>query len=126
LAGGSPAVPIEDLPSEAEPLTEEEQRSRAEAQIDADGVRFVVTTHIAQARACYNRAFKDASPGGVVEIAFAIDKNGRATRVRTVRNTTGSEQVQKCLEIRISGWQFPRPVGGDYELIYPFVFAAGS
>ena len=23
-------------------------------------------------------------------------------------------------------WQFPRPVGGDYELIYPFVFAPGS
>ena len=112
--------------TETTPLTEEELKSQAEASIDADGVRFVVKTHGAQVRACYERVFKESSPGGRVEIGFAINTEGRAVRVKTETNTTPSEQLGKCLEQRVKEWQFPRPVGGDYELIYPFVFSQGS
>jgi hypothetical protein len=119
-------APPEDLPSEATPMTEEEMKSQAEAQIDADSVRYVVKSHLAQVRACYSRAFKDSSPGGRVDLAFAIDRNGRATRVRTDANTTDSEALSRCLEERVKEWQFPRPVGGEIELVYPFIFAAGS
>jgi hypothetical protein len=129
-APGKPTVskgPLpEDLPASAAPLTEEEMKQQAEAQIDADGVRFVVKTHMPQVRACYERAFKDGSPGGRVEIGFAIQPDGKAARVRTEENTTGHEGLSRCLETRVKEWQFPRPVGGDYELVYPFVFAAGS
>jgi hypothetical protein len=118
--------PVNDTVEEATPQTEAEMKQEAEARIDADGVRFVVKAHIAQVHACYGRAFKDSSPGGRVEVGFAIDKDGKATRVRTETNSTDSEQLGKCLEQRIKEWQFPRPVGGDYELIYPFVFSAGS
>ena len=99
---------------------------QAEATLDADSVRFVVRQHLPQVRACYGRAFKDSSPGGAVEIGFAIDASGRAKNVRTETNTTDSEPLAHCLETRVREWQFPRPVGGDYELIYPFVFAPGS
>ena len=51
---------------------------------------------------------------------------GRARNVRTERNSTDSEPLARCLETRVKEWQFPRPVGGDFELIYPFVFAPGS
>jgi hypothetical protein len=112
--------------SETKPSTEAEQKQEAEAQLDADSVRLVVRQHLPQVRACYARAFKDASPGGTVEIGFAIDASGRAKNVRTETNTTDSEPVAHCLEQRVKEWQFPRPVGGDYELIYPFVFAPGS
>jgi hypothetical protein len=112
--------------TESTPLTEEELKSQAEASIDADGVRFVVKTHGAQVRACYERVFKESSPGGRVEIGFAINTDGRAVRVKTETNTTPSDQLGKCLEQRVKEWQFPRPVGGDYELIYPFVFSQGS
>jgi hypothetical protein len=101
-------------------------KQEAEASIDADGVRFVVKSHLSQVHACYERAFKESSPGGRVEIGFAITTGGAATRVRTEANTTGSDSLASCLEARVKSWQFPRPVGGDYELIYPFVFAAGS
>jgi hypothetical protein len=117
--------PPEDLPNEAVPLTEEEMKQQAEASIDADGVRFVVKQHMPQVRACYERAFKESSPGGRVEIAFAIGPDGLAKRVRTDENTTGSDQLGKCLEQKVKEWTFPRPVGGDYELIYPFVFQGG-
>jgi hypothetical protein len=122
----APSALPEELPSEATPLTEEEQRHQAEASIDADGVRFVVKSHLPQVHACYERAFKESSPGGRVEIAFAIQPSGRAARVRTESNSTESESLPKCLEARIRDWEFPRPVGGEYELIYPFVFSPGS
>jgi len=118
--------PPEDLPSEATPMTEEEMKSQAEAQIDADSVRYVVKSHLSQVKSCYSRAFKESSPGGRVDLAFAIDRNGRAVRVRTDANTTDSEPLSRCLEERVKEWQFPRPVGGEIELVYPFIFAAGS
>ncbi len=118
----STAPPPEDLPNQATPLTEEEMKQQAEASIDADGVRFVVKQHMPQVRACYERAFKDSAPAGRVEIAFAIGPDGMAKRVRTDENTMGSDQLAKCLEQKVKEWTFPRPVGGDYELIYPFVF----
>ena len=112
--------------SSAPPQTEAEQKQEAEAGVDGESVRLVVRQHLPQVRACYGRAFKDASPGGTVEIGFAIDPAGRAKNVRTETNTTDSEPLAHCLEQRVREWQFPRPVGGDYELIYPFVFAPGS
>ncbi len=101
-------------------------KQEGEATLDADGVRLVVRHHLPQVRACYGRAFKDVSPGGTVEIGFAIDRGGHAQNVRTETNTTDSVELARCLEARVREWQFPRPVGGDYELIYPFVFAPGS
>jgi hypothetical protein len=112
--------------SGAPPPVEADDKREAEASIDADSVRLVVRQHLPQVRACYARAFKDASPGGAVELGFAIDAQGHARNVRTETNTTDSEGLAHCLEARVKEWQFPRPVGGDYELIYPFVFAPGS
>lgn len=117
---------VEHETTERQPEGEAEMKQEAEARLDADGVRFVVKAHLPQVRACYGRAFKDSSPGGTVEIGFAIDAGGRAQNVRTETNTTDSEPLAHCLEERVKQWQFPRPVGGDYELIYPFVFAPGS
>jgi len=108
------------------PPSEAEDKQEASAGVDADSVRLVVRQHLPQVRACYGRAFKDSSPGGTVEIGFAIDSAGRAKNVRTETNTTDSEGLAHCLETRVREWQFPRPVGGDYELIYPFVFAPGT
>lgn len=123
--------PALQLPTVAHETTEasgaaSDDRAEAQASLDADGVRFVVKAHLPQVRACYGRVFKDSSPGGTVEVGFAIDGNGRAKNVRTERNSTDSELLARCLESRVKEWQFPRPVGGDFELIYPFVFAPGS
>jgi hypothetical protein len=122
--GATSAAFTGDAPEET--LSDADQKKQAEASIDADGVRFVVKSHLSQVHACYERAFKDSSPGGRVEIGFAIGGDGNAKRVRTEANSTGSDALANCLEGRVKSWQFPRPVGGDYELIYPFVFSPGS
>ena len=121
-----PTVQHETTSESKPPPTEAEQKTEGEASVDADSVRFVVRAHLPQVRACYGRAFKDSSPGGTVELGFAIDPAGHAKNVRTETNTTDSEGLAHCLESRVREWQFPKPVGGDYELIYPFVFAPGS
>ncbi|HEX4460450.1 MAG TPA: AgmX/PglI C-terminal domain-containing protein [Polyangia bacterium] len=127
----APPNPALQMPTAAHETTMEasgaqDDREEARASLDADGVRFVVKAHLPQVRACYGRVFKDASPGGTVEVGFSIDGNGRAQNVRTERNSTDSEPLARCLETRVREWQFPRPVGGDFDLIYPFVFAPGS
>lgn len=122
----STAPPPENLPTEATPMTEEEMKAQGEASINADHIRFVVRSHMAQVRACYDRANKDFGLSGTVEVAFAISTEGRPVKLRTEANTTGSDLLAKCLETRIKEWQFPRPVGGEYELIYPFQFGQGS
>jgi hypothetical protein len=115
-----------EAPPPSPAAAEAADKQSAEAALDADSIRLVVRQHLPQVRACYNRAFKDSSPGGTVEIGLAIDGNGRAQNVRAETNTTDSPDLARCLEQRVREWQFPRPVGGDYELIYPFVFAPGS
>ena len=121
-----PSLPDEDLPSEATPMTEEEMKQQEEARLNADQVRYVVKQHLSQVRACYERQFKQESPGGRVEVSFAIGTDGKARRVRTDLNTTGSEPFARCIEGLVGGWTFPRPVGGEFELTYPFVFSSGS
>lgn len=133
-SSGTAAPPNAELPmaanetveNEATPMTEAERRSEAAARADADSVRFVVRARLPQVHACYTRVFKESSPGGRVDIGFLIGGNGRATKIHTESNSTGSAALSTCLEQRIAEWEFPRPASGTFELIYPFVFSPGT
>ena len=57
---------------------------------------------------------------------FVIGDTGKASKIRTEANTTSSAGLAKCLEQRVAEWEFPKPSGGEFELVYPFVFSAGS
>jgi TonB family protein len=109
-------------------LTEEEQRREAEAQLAAADIEFVASNNNAQVRACHERAFKDAagSPSGKVELSFTLGEEGRALDVTTRVNSTGSEQLARCLEQRVAEWRFPRPVGGAKTYQFPFVFLSAA
>lgn len=121
-----PSLPDEDLPSDATPMTEAELREQETARLNADQVRYVVKQHLSQVRACYERQFKQSSPGGRLEVSFAIGEDGKARRIRSDVNTTGSEPFARCIEGLVGGWTFPKPMGGEFELTYPFVFSSGS
>lgn len=121
-----PSLPSEDLPSDATPMTEDELKEQETARLNADQVRYVVKQHLSQVRACYERQFKQSSPGGRLEVSFAIGEDGKAKRIRSDVNTTGSEPFARCIEGLVAGWTFPKPMGGEFELTYPFVFSSGS
>jgi hypothetical protein len=116
------------LPGEEAPPSEEDLKEQAKAAAYADGIRFVLRAHRTQVVSCYERAFKGApaSPGGRVVVDFTVGQDGRAHKVATSQNTTGQELLGKCLESRVSEWDFPRPPEGDFATSYPFVFSAGS
>jgi hypothetical protein len=130
-AGKEPSPPPKtDSPGETpftpKPPTDDELRKQAEDEFDAESVRQIVQSHMPQVRACYEHAFKFNSPGGRVEVAFTISQAGKPSHVRTESNSTESDVLSKCLEDRVREWQFPHTLGGDTDLIYPFVFSAGS
>jgi len=122
-----PAAPsgTEQAPQTPQQL-EQARHDEGATQMDAQNVRFVVQSHLPQVQACYSRAFKDAAPGGRVDIGFVIGGNGRASKVRTEQNQTKSTVLSTCLEHLIADWQFVRPASGQLELIYPFVFSPGT
>ena len=129
-ATGSAADPTTvDFPAGHEAVSLESAKQTAEVEpvalLNSDNVRFVVRAHLPQVRACYESAFKDNSPPGRVEVGFAIDRGGRAIRIHTVEDSLHSEALSSCIENHIAEWEFPRPAGGKFELIYPFVFSGG-
>ncbi len=109
--------------SSAEPDSAEQVR----ATLDADSVRMVVSHHMPQVRACYDRALKQQETiRGVVEVQFEVTAKGRVSEAKVHRNTTGHAGLGNCIAYAIKGWRFPRPVGGDVTFIYPFVFSSGD
>ncbi len=120
------AITSDDITDAAE--HEDDER----ASVEADQVRFVVRSHVALVRACYERALshtETASTHGRVELGFRITvdgDHGRAADIHVESDTTGSSTLAPCLAARVAEWTFPRPVGGDYALTYPFLFAPGG
>jgi TonB family protein len=105
----------------------EDSAEQVRATLDADSVRMVVSHHMPQIRACYDRALKQQDKiGGQVEIQFEVKANGRVGSSSVHRNTTGHVGLGNCIAYAIKGWRFPRPVGGDVTFVYPFVFSSGE
>jgi len=103
----------------------QDQIDQDRATYNADSIRMVIRHHLPQVRACYDRALKQKKDlAGVVEIRFQILTSGLVGRSSVHRNTSGHEGLGKCLAIIIQRWRFPRPVGGEVEFVYPFVFSS--
>jgi Ca-activated chloride channel homolog len=97
-----------------------------EAQIDAESVQIIMRQHKADVRACYNQGLKanpDAS--GTIEVRFAINAQGHAVKRRVLSDTVGLPGVGDCILGQLGRWQFPRPVGGEVEFVYPFILSPG-
>jgi TonB family protein len=97
------------------------------AAFDAESIQMVVRHHVRQVQACYDRALKQRRTlAGVVEVRFALSSRGVVLRAEVERNTTGHEGLGKCIALAMRSWRFPRPVAGEAEFIYPFLFATSG
>ena len=109
------------------PATPEENMERFRASLNAESVRMVIKHYLPQLRVCYERASKKgAFGGGVVEVQFVVGTSGSVSHAQVIRNSTGSKELGTCIAGAFKRWRFPRPVGGEMEFIYPFVFASGG
>lgn len=126
------SAPPDDPPA-AKPAPAKKPASPAEnmenfrASLNAESMRMVIKHYLPQLRVCYERASKKgAFGGGVVDIQFAVSSEGKVSRAQVIRNSTGSRDLGTCIANAFKRWRFPRPVGGEVEFIYPFVFASGG
>ncbi len=100
---------------------------RRRAEFNAQTVRRVIRHYLPRLRSCYERATKRGQEiGGVIEIRFVIGQDGRVRRSDVHSNTTGATGLGRCIAATMARWKFPKPVGGEVDLIYPFVFSSGS
>jgi hypothetical protein len=83
----------------------------------------VVNAHYQQIRACYERALlREPGLAGKLQIEWTIDVAGGVSQVKTKTTTLKSTDVINCILDNVKTWRFPKPVGGEVVVNYPFIF----
>ena len=76
-----------------------------------------------QLQLCYEVALRrNEETNGVMEWRWRIDSRGVISDVALVKSNIQDRLFTKCLQEKISRWQFPRPRRGAVEISYPFEF----
>ncbi len=86
-------------------------------------VKRVIDQHLEEITYCYETALM-ANPSIMGRIVFEwkILMNGSVGQVRIVASSINSHEVHNCIKAAIKSWQFPKPVGTEVVVSYPFVF----
>lgn len=89
----------------------------------SDEVRSVVTAHAAEVRACYeSEAQANANVGGVVRIAWDIEKSGVVSRAWVASSTLANASIEGCLVRTAKTWRFPASEVPTKVAGFPFHF----
>jgi len=62
---------------------------------------------------------------GAVSMNWRIDLNGRVTVVKVAKTTLSNARVEGCMSRQIKRWVFPKPDGGEVDVLYPFLLRGG-
>lgn len=58
---------------------------------------------------------------GAVSMNWRIDMTGHVTVVKVAKTTLSNARVEGCMSRQIKRWVFPKPDGGEVEVVYPFL-----
>ncbi len=58
---------------------------------------------------------------GAVSMNWRIDLAGRVTVVKVAKTTLSNARVEGCMSRQIKRWIFPKPDGGEVDVVYPFL-----
>lgn len=58
---------------------------------------------------------------GAVSMNWRIDLTGHVTIVKVAKSTLGNARVEGCMSRQIKRWVFPKPDGGEVDVVYPFL-----
>ncbi len=97
-------------------------------RIAPEEIRRVVRSHVAEIKACYDRALVSAPAlEGRVAVAFVIDRTGGVASASPAASTTMSNvAVVDCVIKTFTSMKFPAPEGGVVSVVYPFDFRPGG
>ena len=93
--------------------------------IDAFVVRQKISKDLPKINRCYESALRyEPDLAGKVSVRFAVVRTGYVKGVHVLENTTGSDNVERCVARVVSGIRFPRRrTGKSLRFTFPFVFA---
>jgi hypothetical protein len=98
------------------------------AGFDPNLLARTIRQHLAQLRACYERALKrrpDGVVGGKLVLRLTLTAAGTVAAVDVDEDTLDDPEVAACARIVAMGWRFPAPPR-QVEVTFPFVFQPGS
>jgi len=86
-------------------------------------VKQVIDRHLDEIQYCYESALLENSAiMGRIVYEWKILLSGKVGEVRIASSTVNSHQIHDCIKASIKSWQFPKPVGMEVVVSYPFVF----
>jgi hypothetical protein len=102
-----------------------EGRAGSYGQIDAFVVRQKIKKDLPKINRCYESALRyEPELAGKVSVRFAVVRTGYVKGVQVLENTTGNDNVERCVARVVSAIRFPRRrTGKSLRFTFPFVFA---
>jgi len=99
--------------------------ARSYGQIDAFVVREKIKRDLPKINRCYESALRyEPELAGKVSVRFAVVRTGFVKGVQVLENTTGNDNVERCVSRVVSAIRFPsRRTGKSLRFTFPFVFA---
>ena len=95
--------------------------------LDRSQLERLVSSKSGQLRECYERGLsRNRDLSGKVVVSLIITENGKPASVAIDQSTLNDRSVERCITGRIAKWIFPKPVGGDTPVRFPFIFSASS
>ena len=91
--------------------------------LSREQINRVVQANRAAIKYCFESALQhEPRLSGKLEAAWRIDRSGAVSTVRVAKSTLNSPKVEGCVLRQIKRWQFPKPDGGEVDVVYPFIF----
>jgi len=99
--------------------------ARSYGQIDAFVVREKIKRDLPKINRCYESALRyEPELAGKVSVRFAVVRTGFVKGVQVLENTTGNDNVERCVSRVVRAIRFPsRRTGKSLRFTFPFVFA---
>jgi outer membrane biosynthesis protein TonB len=96
---------------------------KIEGGMSREMVKRVIDQHLEEITYCYETALmSNPTILGRIVFEWKILMDGRVGEVRIVASSVNSNTIHGCIKSAIKSWQFPKPVGAEVVVSYPFVF----
>ena len=96
---------------------------RIRGGMSREEVKRVIEQHLDEITYCYETALiSNPSIKGKITMEWKILMSGKVGEVRIKSSTIKSPEIYSCIKAAIKTWQFPKPVGNEVVVSYPFIF----
>jgi hypothetical protein len=96
---------------------------KIEGGMSREMVKQVIDQHLQEITYCYENALiSNPNILGRMVFEWKIMMNGRVGEIRIVASSVNSHEIHDCIKSAIRSWQFPKPMGAEVVVSYPFVF----